>query len=110
MRINNKTRKECNLPNDAVGSNELQLVVRGLEDCFARGVGRDVAEIAGVTDLGGGSAVGQAVGVIVATGGQAAVGVVAKLAVLRRENKEERGEDCQVGDLLVNEQRRWCWC
>lgn len=73
------------LPNDAVGSDELELVVRGLEGSLARGVGSDVAEIAGVADLGGGGAVGQAVGVVVTTGGQAAVGVITKLAIFEQD-------------------------
>lgn len=73
--------KRRNVPDDAVGSDELELGVGVVEEGLAVGAGGDVSEITSVADLGGRGTVGLAVGVEVSTGRQASVGVVAELAI-----------------------------
>lgn len=64
---------------DALRTNDLDQLVLDGPDGVTLGVGLDVAQVTNVTDLVGGSAVSLAEGVVVRTGGGAAVGVVTEL-------------------------------
>lgn len=80
-------KREGDVPDDAVGSNELELGVGVVEGGLAIGTGSDVSEITSVADLGRGGTVGLAVGVEVTTGRHASVGVVTELAISFKKEK-----------------------
>lgn len=64
---------------DALRTNDLDQLVLDGTDGVTLGIGLDVAQVTNVTDLIGGSTVSLAEGVVVRTGGGAAVGVVTEL-------------------------------